>query len=53
MYLLSPRCIYGLVNFVQPILDLLCEATGWTATLMAGGPEPAHGGRLNVMRFVC
>ncbi|KAF8199484.1 hypothetical protein BJ912DRAFT_844898 [Pholiota molesta] len=43
------RCIYGLVNFMQPILDLICEATGWKATFIAGGPEPAHGGRLNVI----
>ncbi|KAF8202529.1 hypothetical protein BJ912DRAFT_842680, partial [Pholiota molesta] len=43
------RCIYGLVKFMQPILDLVCEATGWSATLMTGGPEPAHGGRLNVI----
>lgn len=52
VYLLSFRCIYGLVNFMQPILDLICEATGWTATLIAGGPEPAHMGRLNVIRCV-
>lgn len=49
--LLFPRCIYGLVNFMQPILDLLCEATGWKATLITGGPEPAHRGRLNIIRY--
>ncbi|KDR65402.1 hypothetical protein GALMADRAFT_148715 [Galerina marginata CBS 339.88] len=43
------RCIMGLVQFVQPILDLLCDATGWKATLIAGGPEPAHDGRLNII----
>ncbi|KAF8200837.1 hypothetical protein BJ912DRAFT_843931 [Pholiota molesta] len=43
------RCVYGLVNFVQPVLDLICEATGWKATFIAGGPEPAHGGCLNVI----
>ncbi|KAF9540849.1 hypothetical protein CPC08DRAFT_770728 [Agrocybe pediades] len=43
------KCIQGLVQFMQPILDLLCEATGWHATLITGGPEPAHGGRLNVV----
>ncbi|KAF9543145.1 hypothetical protein CPC08DRAFT_649983, partial [Agrocybe pediades] len=43
------RCIQGLVRFTQPILDLICEATGWKATLIAGGPEPAHNGQLNVV----
>ncbi|KAF8971656.1 hypothetical protein BDZ97DRAFT_1650694 [Flammula alnicola] len=43
------RCIMGLVRFAQPILDMICEATGWKATLIAGGPEPAHDGRLNVI----
>jgi hypothetical protein len=52
MSLLFLRCIYGLVNFIQPILDLVCEATGWKASFIAGGPEPAHGGRLNAIRFV-
>ncbi|KAJ3487040.1 hypothetical protein NLJ89_g11753 [Agrocybe chaxingu] len=43
------RCIEGLVRFMEPILDLVCEATGWKASFMAGGPEPAVGGRLNVI----
>ncbi|KDR65397.1 hypothetical protein GALMADRAFT_81901, partial [Galerina marginata CBS 339.88] len=43
------RCIQGLVKFAQPILDLICEATGWKATLIAGGPEPANDGRLNIV----
>ncbi|KAF9553017.1 hypothetical protein CPC08DRAFT_728206 [Agrocybe pediades] len=43
------RCIEGLVRFMQPILDLVAEATGWKCSFMAGGPEPAHGGRLNVI----
>ncbi|KAJ3492554.1 hypothetical protein NLJ89_g11211 [Agrocybe chaxingu] len=43
------RCILGLTQFVQPILDLICEATGWKASFVAGGPEPAHGGRLNML----
>ncbi|KDR72463.1 hypothetical protein GALMADRAFT_73731 [Galerina marginata CBS 339.88] len=43
------RCIETLVGFAQPFLDLICEATGWKATLIAGGPEPAHEGRLNVI----
>ncbi|PPQ77171.1 hypothetical protein CVT26_008091 [Gymnopilus dilepis] len=43
------KCILGLVRFVQPILDLICEATGWKASFIAGGPEPAHDGKLNVI----
>ncbi|KAM6489701.1 hypothetical protein JOM56_014724 [Amanita muscaria] len=42
-------CIEHLPKFVQPILDLICEHTGWKATLIAGGPEPADGGQLNVL----
>lgn len=45
------RCIQGLVRFAQPILDMICDVTGWKCTLVAGGPEPAHGGRLNVIRY--
>lgn len=37
---------------MQPILDLVCEATGWKATFIAGGPEPADGGRMNCVRYV-
>ncbi|KAG6848978.1 hypothetical protein H0H93_012308 [Arthromyces matolae] len=36
-------------TFIQPILDVLQEVTGWRWHLMGGGPEPADGGRLNVM----
>ncbi|PPQ80644.1 hypothetical protein CVT25_001652 [Psilocybe cyanescens] len=43
------RCIMGLVRFMQPILDVICESTGWKASFIAGGPEPAQGGRLNVI----
>ncbi|KAF9470323.1 hypothetical protein BDN70DRAFT_821516, partial [Pholiota conissans] len=43
------RCIQGLVRFAQPILDIICDVTGWKATLMVGGPEPAHDGRLNII----
>ncbi|KAJ3490120.1 hypothetical protein NLJ89_g11466 [Agrocybe chaxingu] len=43
------RCIQGLVRFVQPILDLVSDATGLKTTFMAGGPEPAHDGRLNII----
>ena len=51
-HLPSPRCIQGLVHFMQPILDLICEATGWMCSLIAGGPEPAHVGCLNMIRLV-
>lgn len=37
---------------MQPILNLACEHTGMKATLLFGGPEPADGGRLNVIRYV-
>ncbi|KAF8173489.1 hypothetical protein BJ912DRAFT_859330 [Pholiota molesta] len=46
------RCIQGLVHFTQPILDSICAATGWKATLIVGGPEPAEDGRLNILRQV-
>ncbi|KAF8196481.1 hypothetical protein BJ912DRAFT_846763 [Pholiota molesta] len=41
----------GLPTFVQPILDLIADYTGWKATLLVGGPEPADQGRLNMMSF--
>jgi hypothetical protein len=43
------RCIQGLVKFVQPILDQLSDHLGWKVSLVAGGPEPADGGRLNIV----
>ncbi|KAF8882628.1 hypothetical protein CPB84DRAFT_1851182 [Gymnopilus junonius] len=43
------RAILGLVQFAQPLLDLICEATGWKVSLIAGGPEPANKGHLNVI----
>ena len=52
LFSICARCIEGLVGFAQPFLDLICQATGWKVTMIAGGPEPAHGGRLNVIRFV-
>ena len=48
---LGSRCIQGLVRVVQPFLDLICKATGWKAMLIAAGPEPAHDGRLNIIRY--
>lgn len=46
------RCIGRLSGFAQPFLDLICEHTGMKATLLVGGPEPADGGRLNIIRYV-
>ncbi|PPQ86712.1 hypothetical protein CVT25_012979 [Psilocybe cyanescens] len=34
---------------MQPILDSICQSTGWKATLLTGGPEPAHDGLMNVI----
>ena len=48
---LGNRCIQGLVRVAQPFLDMVCKATGWKASLIAGGPEPAHEGRLNIIRY--
>ncbi|KAL0572898.1 SERTA domain-containing protein 3 [Marasmius crinis-equi] len=41
------RCINRLVRFVKPIIDGIAERTGLVVTLIAGGPEPQDGGRLN------
>ncbi|PPQ84920.1 hypothetical protein CVT26_008766 [Gymnopilus dilepis] len=43
------KCILGLVTFIQPILDGVAAATGWKCSLIAGGPEPASGGRLTIV----
>ncbi|KAF9471899.1 hypothetical protein BDN70DRAFT_819435 [Pholiota conissans] len=43
------RIITGLPKFTQPILDMIADYTGWKATLIAGGPEPADNGRLNMV----
>ncbi|PPR02991.1 hypothetical protein CVT24_012179 [Panaeolus cyanescens] len=42
------RCIDALSDVVQPLLDAICNATGWSASLIAGGPEPADQGRLHI-----
>ena len=44
-------CIQSLVRVAQPFLDALTKTTGWNFTLMGGGPEPAHGGLLNIIRY--
>lgn len=45
------RIIECLARFVQPILDLLADHSGWKVSLIAGGPEPADGGRLHMLRW--
>lgn len=49
---LQSRVIQSLASFVEPILDLIADHTGWKVTLIAGGPEPADAGRLNMIRCV-
>ena len=46
------RCILSLPKFAQSILDLICEATGMKGSMFFGGPEPAQGGRLQLIRYV-
>ena len=48
----SFRVISHIPSFAQPILDLIAEYSGWKVTLIAGGPEPADAGRLNMCRQV-
>lgn len=52
LYLTYFRCIEGLVKYMQDLLDLLVEYTGYKWTLLGGGPEPADAGRLNVIAYV-
>lgn len=47
------RIINCIPKFIEPILDLIADHTGWKLTMIAGGPEPADGGRLNVIRYFC
>ncbi|PPQ76760.1 hypothetical protein CVT24_012281, partial [Panaeolus cyanescens] len=42
------KCIDQFNKVVQPLLDALCEATGWKASLIAGGPEPVRNGLLGI-----
>lgn len=46
------RVITSLAKVVEPILNLLAEHTGFKFSLVGGGPEPADGGRLNMIWFV-
>ncbi|KAH9474964.1 hypothetical protein JR316_0012063 [Psilocybe cubensis] len=43
------RAIEGIGPFMSPILDALCNITGWKCTFIAGGPEPANGGMLGTI----
>ncbi|KAH7904749.1 hypothetical protein BJ138DRAFT_1018673 [Hygrophoropsis aurantiaca] len=43
------RCIQRLSAFVEPIIELVSAATGMQVSFVAGGPEPADGGRLNII----
>ncbi|KAG6822240.1 hypothetical protein H0H92_014682, partial [Tricholoma furcatifolium] len=43
------RNLEGLIPFMQRLFDLVCDLTGMKCTFMVGGPEPADGGRLNVI----
>lgn len=45
------RCIHGLAEFIQPILDGVYDATGWEATFIAGGTDPTHDNRFEVIRW--
>ncbi|KJA13205.1 hypothetical protein HYPSUDRAFT_151852, partial [Hypholoma sublateritium FD-334 SS-4] len=43
------RIIECFPQFIEPILDLIADHTGWKLSLIAGGPEPADGGRLGIL----
>lgn len=55
-YLLTDVSLYRVINclpkFIEPLLDLIADHTGWNISVIAGGPEPADGGRLNIIRYV-
>lgn len=46
------RVIECFPKFVEPILELIADYTGWTVSLIAGGLQPAAGGCLNMLRCV-
>lgn len=50
--LCSFSVIAALPTILEPIFDLLAEYTGWRFSGIAGGPEPADGGRLNMIMYV-
>ncbi|PPQ96210.1 hypothetical protein CVT26_005615 [Gymnopilus dilepis] len=41
--------ILALVRVAKAVVDCIEKTTGWKATLIAGGPEPAREGRINIM----
>ncbi|KAF8868525.1 hypothetical protein CPB84DRAFT_1857559 [Gymnopilus junonius] len=43
------HAIQGLVRVSKIFLDCVEKTTGWKATLIAGGPEPARDGQLNMI----
>ncbi|PPR07430.1 hypothetical protein CVT24_007229, partial [Panaeolus cyanescens] len=45
------QCISSLPAVVQPLIDLIADATGWKVTLLAGGPCPTHGGRMSMVNI--
>ena len=50
LFLHALRAIEAIARFVQPVLEGIFLRTGWPVSLFAGGPEPADGGRLNLVR---
>ncbi|PPR04509.1 hypothetical protein CVT24_013115 [Panaeolus cyanescens] len=43
------HCISNLPAVVQPLLDLISQATGWKVTMLAGGPCPSRDGRMSMV----
>ena len=41
-----------LPKFILPLLDLIADHTGWKVSIIAGGPQPADGGRLNMIGYI-
>lgn len=37
---------------MQQVLDMIADHTGWKASFICGGPEPADEGRLNIIRYI-
>lgn len=45
------RCIEGLIRLGQLVIEAMSESMGMNIALFAGGPEPANGGRLSIIRY--
>ncbi|KAF9478066.1 hypothetical protein BDN70DRAFT_880408 [Pholiota conissans] len=43
------RCIQNMVQIIKPILDMVADCTGYQATIIGGGPEPADGGKVKII----